>query len=92
MISNTTNISIRMDKSLKEQADKLFEELGMNISTAFNIFVRQSLRDECIPFKISLEQPNKETVKAMLEAKEIAKDKNVKGYNNVDEFFKDLEK
>ena len=41
MAANTTNISIRMDSALKTQADKLFGELGMNLSTAFNIFVRQ---------------------------------------------------
>ena len=41
----TTNVSIRMDSDLKAQADALFAELGMNLSTAFNIFVRQSLRD-----------------------------------------------
>ena len=54
----TTNISIRMDSDLKAQADALFGELGMNLSTAFNIFVRQSLRDGGIPFEISLNQPN----------------------------------
>ena len=41
----TTNVSIRMDSDLKAQADALFAELGMNLSTAFNIFVRQSLRE-----------------------------------------------
>ncbi len=51
---STTNISIRMDKELKKEADELFNELGMNISTAFNIFVRQSLREGGIPFDISL--------------------------------------
>lgn len=44
MAGNTINISIPMDAELKSQADGLFAELGMNISTAFNIFVRQSLR------------------------------------------------
>ena len=44
MARNTTNISIRMDADLKAQADALFTELGMNLTTAFNIFVRQSLR------------------------------------------------
>ena len=57
----TTNISIRMDSDLKSQADALFSELGMNLSTAFNIFVRQSLRDGGIPFEIKMDQPNKET-------------------------------
>ena len=62
MAGNTTNISIRMDADLKAQADALFTELGMNLTTAFNIFVRQSLREGGIPFEVRLEQPNKETV------------------------------
>lgn len=88
--STTTNISIRMDSELKAQADTLFSELGMNISTAFNIFVRQALRDGKIPFEISLNQPNSETVSAMLEAERIAKDPSVKGYTDLDKMFADL--
>lgn len=90
MAGNTTNISIRMDAELKSQADELFAELGMNISTAFNIFVRQSLREGGIPFAISLKQPNKETIAAMLEAERIAKDTSVKGYTDLDQLFADL--
>lgn len=92
MSNTTTNISIRMDAKLKEQADNLFNELGMNISTAFNIFVRQSLREGRIPFNISLNQPNKATIAAMLEAERIAKDPNVKGYTNLEDLFADLDK
>ena len=77
MAGSTTNISIRMDSDLKAQADALFGELGMNLSTAFNIFVR-------------LNQPNKETIAAMLEAERIAKDPSVKGYTDLDELFADL--
>lgn len=54
MAGSNTNISIRMDSDLKAQAEVLFAELGMNLSTAFNIFVRQSLREGRIPFDISL--------------------------------------
>ena len=90
MATNTTNISIRMDSALKTQADKLFGELGMNLSTAFNIFVRQSLREGRIPFDSSLNQPNKDTVEAMLEAERIAKDTSVKGYTDLDKLFADL--
>ena len=79
MAGSTTNISIRMDSDLKAQADRLFGELGMNLTTAFNIFVRQSLREGRIPFDITLNQPNRETVAAMLEAERIAKDPAVKG-------------
>lgn len=88
----TTNVSIRMDSDLKTQADALFAELGMNLSTAFNIFVRQSLREGGIPFEIRTERPNKETVAAMLEAEHIAADPKAKKYRDLDELFADLEK
>lgn len=92
MSTTTVNVTFRMDSDLKRQADSLFAELGMSLSTAFNIFVRQSLRDGGIPFDISLEKPNKETIAAMLEAERIARDPNVKKYNSVKELFADLEK
>ena len=92
MAGTTTNISIRMDTDLKTQADAFFAELGMNLSTAFNIFVRQSLREGRIPFDVSLNYPNKETIAAMLEAERIAKDSSVKGYADLDELFADLKK
>ena len=72
MAASTTNISIRMDAETKAKADALFNELGMNISTAFNIFVRQSLREGRIPFDISLNQPNNETIAAMREAERLS--------------------
>lgn len=90
--SNTSNISIRMDSDLKAAAEELYEELGMNLSTAFNIFVRQSLRERGIPFKITEGTPNKENVSAMLEAEKIAKNPNVKGYHDVYKLFADLDK
>lgn len=90
LAGSTTNISIRMDSELKAQADRLFGELGMNLTTAFNIFVRQSLREGRIPFDISLNQPNRETVAAMMEAERIARDPSVKGYTDLDELFADL--
>ena len=92
MAGNTTNISIRMDADLKAQADALFTVLGMNMTTSFNIFVRQSLRDGGSPFDVRLEQPNKDTVAAMLDAVWIAKVPYVKGYNDLDELFADLKR
>lgn len=92
MTGTTTNISIRMDTELKTQAETLFGELGMNLSTAFNIFVRQSLREGRIPFEIRLEKPNKETVSAMLEAERIARDPNVKRYSDVEEALRELKR
>lgn len=46
------NVNIRMDKDVKEQADALFSELGFNLTTAVNAFVRQAIRDRAIPFHI----------------------------------------
>lgn len=91
-MANTTNISIRMDTELKAAAEELYSELGMNLSTVFNIFVRQSLREGGIPFKITTETPNKKTVDSMLEAERIAKNSSVKGYTNMDDIIADLEK
>lgn len=90
MAASFKNISIRMDADLKEQAEALFAELGMNISTAFNIFVRQSLREGKIPFEVSLNAPNAETISALQEALRIAKDPASKGYNDLDELFEEL--
>ena len=92
MATTSEHISIRMDADLKTQAEALFEELGMSISTAFNIFVRQALREGKIPFEISLNQPNKETIAAMLEAERIGNDPTVEGYNDLGELFSELKK
>ena len=91
-MASSTNISIRMDSDIKTQAEALFGELGMNLTTAFNIFVRQALREGRIPFDISLNQPSKETIAAMLEAERIARDPSVKGYTDMDELFAELQK
>lgn len=90
MAGTTSNISIRMDADLKAAAESLYSELGMNLSTAFNIFVRQSLREGGIPFRITTEIPNRDTIAAMMEAERIANDSSVKGYTDLDELIADL--
>lgn len=87
---NTTNVSIRMDTDLKARADALYAELGMNLTTAFNIFVRQSLREGGLPFTVKVDRPNLETIQAMMEAKRIAKDTSVRKFDDVEELLKDL--
>lgn len=51
-MAETINITIRLDKDVKENAEKMFNDFGMNLSTAFNIFARQALRQGRIPFEI----------------------------------------
>ena len=88
---NTTNLTIRLDSDLKKDCEALYAELGMSLSTAINVFLRQSLRKGGLPFDARLDdQPNRTTIEAMLETERIAKDPTVKRYNDLDELFKDL--
>lgn len=89
-MSSTTNISIRMDAELKKQAEQLFSELGMNMTTAFNIFLRQAVRQQRIPFDIALETPNSDTIAAMKEAERISRDPSAKGYTDVNQMMEEL--
>ena len=91
MANSVSNVSFRIDSELKNSADRLFSELGLNMTTAFNIFLRQSVREGRIPFEVSLYTPNEETVAAMREAERIAHDSSAKRYNTVDELMADLD-
>ena len=62
-MSETTNITIRIDKDIKQEADILFAELGLTFNTAINVFLRQSIREGRIPFMISLNQHDNDNVK-----------------------------
>ncbi|CDX02115.1 type II toxin-antitoxin system RelB/DinJ family antitoxin [Desulfitobacterium hafniense] len=61
-MANTTNLNIRVDEELKCKAEAIFAELGLNMSTAMNIFLRCSVRYGGIPFDLRIEQPNAETL------------------------------
>ena len=52
-MAETINVTIRLDRDIKEQAEQMFSDFGMNLSTALNIFVRQALRQGKIPFEIN---------------------------------------
>ncbi len=47
------NVTIRMDENEKKAAEKLFSKLGLTLDEAFNMFVKQVIREQAIPFKIS---------------------------------------
>lgn len=73
-MSRTTKITIRMDSDLKAQADTLFGELGMDMTTAFNIFVRQSLLIGGFPFEIKLNGADKEINAAKIAMSKLQKE------------------
>lgn len=89
-MANTTNFSVRMDSDIKKQCEAMYSELGINLTTAINVFLRQSLRVGGFPFDVRIEKPNKETIAAMLEAELIAHDSSVKRYSDVEEALKAL--
>ena len=91
-MANTTNFSVRMDSDIKRQCEALYGELGINLTTAINVFLRQSLRVVGFPFEFRLEQPNKETIASMLEAERIAHDPRVKHYSDVEEALRELKR
>jgi DNA-damage-inducible protein J len=55
---STVNVTLQVDGELKQAAEVLFDDLGMNLSTAFNIFLRQSVREQQLPFLVSRNVPN----------------------------------
>lgn len=82
---NMTNLNIRTDKEVKAAAEKIFEALGLNMTTAVNIFLRQSIRENGIPFALRLDVPNDTTAAAIAEGRRVAADKSQKGYSNMDD-------
>ena len=87
----TTNVNIRMDKKQKKQFSTFCEDMGMNMTTAFNIFAKKAVREYRIPFEIGAEIPNAETLEAFKQADEIAKNPDsVKGYTDIHEMMEEL--
>ena len=84
-------MNIRMDSEVKKQAQYLFAELGMDMTTAVNVFLRQAIRCNGFPFELKLEIPNAETLAAIEEAHQMAKDPSkYKTYDNIEEMMEDL--
>ena len=91
-MSKTTNLNIRLDADLKQEADSLFKNMGLNMTTAVNMFLNQAVKSRSIPFEIAEQprKPNRRLMRAIKEAEKLAKDPNTKKYNDLDELFKDL--
>jgi DNA-damage-inducible protein J len=87
----TTNLNIRIDTDLKKQAEELFNELGLNMSTALNVFLRQAVRSNGIPFDLRLDNPNRDTIEALEEVEQMKKNPAMgKSYTDIDQMMKEL--
>ena len=89
--SNAINMSFRVDKELKSQADKLFKNLGMNTSVALNMFLIQSVREQRLPFIPSMEVPNARLINSIEEAETIELEKiKTKKYKTLEDALVDI--
>ena len=80
----TTNLNIRTDKDIKEQAEEIFNELGLNMSTAINMFLRTAIREHGIPFELKLDVPNETTAAAIAEGRKLMDDPSAPRYSSMD--------
>lgn len=86
-----TNINIRMDADLKRQFEAFCADMGMSMTTAFNVFARKAVREYRIPFEIGGDIPNAETIEALQEVKKMKADKSFgKTYSDVDLMMEEL--
>lgn len=83
-VMQMSTITVRVDEELKKEAVALYKDLGMDMSTAINIFLKQSVQTQGIPFPIR--RFNKKTERAFLEAEQ----GQTKVFDSVDELFEDL--
>ena len=82
-------VTARVDENVKKEAEILFKKMGLNMSTAMNLFLKKCILEQGIPFELKV--PNRETRKAMQETDDILSGKiERKGYNSAEELFEDL--
>ncbi len=87
----TAPTQIRIDADIKKQATDLFDELGLDMSGAVNLFLHQCVLRGGLPFKVELPRYSQGTLDAMEEARRISRDLDVRGYDSMDELRKALE-
>ena len=81
----TVPTQIRINSTVKAQANDLFSSLGLDMSSAVNIFLRQCILQGGIPFRIEMPRYNRETEEAIEEARRISRDPDVRGYDSIEE-------
>ena len=86
-----TSVTIRMNKNVKLQAQHIFSDLGMDMSTAINVFLRRAICYKGFPFDIRLDIPNKTTLEAIDEGEKMLSQQNAKRFSSVEELFADLD-
>ena len=81
----STNLNIRTDKAVKDQAEAIFNELGLNMTTAVNMFLKTVIRQNGITLDLRLDVPNETTAAAIEEGRKLMNDPSAPRYSSVDE-------
>lgn len=87
----TIPTTIRIDKDVKSEASELLNSLGLDMSTAVNIFLHQLIIHNGLPFNVSAPHYKQEVIDAANEARRISRDPNVKHYSSFAEAMEDLD-
>ena len=87
----TAPTQIRIDADIKKQATDLFNDLGLDMSSAVNLFLHQCVLRGGLPFGVEMPRYTQRTLDAMDEARRISRDPDVRGYTNMDDLRKALE-
>ncbi len=88
---STTPTQIRIDSDIKAQATELFKQLGLDMSTAVNMFLHQAVIRQGLPFSVEMPRYRQEVIDAMDEALTLSRDPSVKRYASFNEALEDLE-
>lgn len=81
----STNLNIRTDKAVKDQAEAIFNELGLNMTTAVNMFLKTVIRQNGITLDLRLDVPNETTTAAIEEGRKLMNDPSAPRYSSMDE-------
>ena len=88
---STANLSIRVDAELKKDVESCLEDMGMNMSTAINIYLKQIVKQRAIPFRVTASpEVNRETIEAIAEGVRLANDPSATGYRDMNSLIEAL--
>ncbi len=85
------NVTFRIDEDIKHQADDLFSDLGMSLSGAITVFIKQAIRQQAIPFRIARDIPNRDTLEAIEEVQRLKNEPTKKTYDSFNDILKELD-
>ena len=90
-VNADSSLTIRVNKEVKAQAQQLFSELGLDMSTAINVFLRMAINRRGLPFDVAVEETNEETKEAIREVAAMKADPLLgKTYDDVDQMMEEL--